>query len=299
MIRWAVVLAIAPMAPPAHAQDIFIQGEITRETLTQFIEALRVAPRPRVVLDGPGGEVLPALEIGRIIRERRLPTLIPERATCASACGLIWLAGTPRLLGPQAMVGFHAAATIAKSGRRSVSAPGNAIVGGYLRELAFDDQAITEMTRAPPRGMNWFDARRMGTLGLTAVSRAEPSSAPPATPSAPPPLASLDGLWEGEFRCGREVRTARLMVWRESARHAASFEFGPTDASPNLPHGALQLRGAANAEGRLRFQANSAASLAPGERAFGLLAWVEGAVMRAEVTHRPGCPPMSLRKAAR
>ena len=298
------------MAQPARAQDaIVIQGEITRETLARFTEALASAPRARVVLKGPGGEVMPALEIGRIIRERRLATLIPERATCASSCGLIWLAGAPRLLGAQALVGFHAAANVAKSGRRSVSAPGNAIIGGYLRELGFDDQAIYEMTRAPPRGMNWFNAGRMGALGLTQVSRAEPApgrpapSSPPQVPPSPPPSAprpattGLNGLWEGEFRCGREARTARMMIWREGSHHAASFEFGPTAASPNLAHGALQMRGATTTDGRVRFEPEGTASLAPGDRPIGLLAWVEGPDLRAEVTNRAACAPVSLRKA--
>src|SRR5262249_23497043 len=37
-----------------------------------------------------------AIEIGRIIRERRLNTTVPTSASCESACVLIWAAGVKR-----------------------------------------------------------------------------------------------------------------------------------------------------------------------------------------------------------
>lgn len=292
------------------AQDsIVILGEINRETLERFNEALRQAPRARVVLDSPGGQVFPALEIGRIIRERRLATLIPERGQCASSCGLIWLAGAPRELGPQAVVGFHAAATVSESGRRSVSAPGNAIIGGYLRELGFGDEAIFEMTRAPPRGMNWFNTARLNAAGIphgagsAAIAGTTRPAAPPPSPPEPPrpapaPSAAgargLEGLWEGEYRCGREARTARMMIWTEGGRQGASFEFGPTHGSPHLEHGMLQWRGTPLPDGRVRFQPESLPG--PGEGPPGLLAWLEGGLLKAEVINRR-CERVSLRQA--
>jgi hypothetical protein len=298
-LRWAT-LALC-LAGPAAAQSgrpasILIQGEIDRDTLTQFQEALRQAPRARIVLDSPGGAVLPALEIGRLIRQRRLATQIPEGGLCASACGLIWLAGAPRDLSPRALVGFHAAATISQSGRRSVSAPANAIIGGYLRELGFGDEAIFEMTRAPPRGMNWFNTAWLNALGISHGTGSGPPAVAEARPT-PPPAAStrgLEGLWEGEYRCGREARRARMMIWNEAGRPGASFEFGPTDASPHLEHGLVQLRGTPMPDGRVRFQPESRP--APGEGPPGLLAWLEGGLLKAEVMNRR-CEVVSLRKA--
>ena len=292
---------------------ILILGEITRETQTSFMEALSRAPRARIVVEGPGGEVIPALDIGRTIRERRLTTLIPERGNCASSCGLIWLAGQPRDLASSAAVGFHAAAAVSPSGRRSISAPANAIIGGYLRELGFGDEAIFEMTRAPPRGMNWFGPARLAALGVTfGTSSAQAARAmppPPAMPSqiAPPQvvpplgrspqMASLDGLWEGEFRCGRETRAARMLVWADGGRLGASFEFGPSAASPNLAHGAFQMRGSRLPDGKVRFQPETISVIAPGDAPIALLAWLEGGLLQGEVLNRQNCAPVSLRKA--
>jgi len=291
------------------SQDyILILGEITRETQTSFMEALSRAPRARIVLEGPGGQVIPALDIGRTIRERRLTTLIPERGTCASSCGLIWLAGLPRDLASSAAVGFHAAAAVSPSGRRSVSAPANAIIGGYLRELGFGDEAIFEMTRAPPRGMNWFGPARLAALGVTfgssSMQAARPVPQTPPMPSqvVPPPApspqtASLDGLWEGEFRCGRETRAARMLVWADGGRLGASFEFGPSAASPNLAHGAFQMRGSRLPDGKVRFQPESVSVIAPGDSPIALMAWLEGGLLQGEVLNRQNCAPVSLSKA--
>jgi len=291
------------------SQDfILILGEITRETQTSFMEALNRAPRAQIVLDGPGGLVFAALDIGRIIRERRLTTLIPEHGTCASSCGLIWLAGQPRHLALGGQVGFHAAASISERGQRSISAPGNAIIGGYLRDLGFDDRVIFEMTRALPQGMNWFDPARLAALGVTfgaSSTRAArimpqppamPSQiVPPSTPS--PQMASLDGLWEGEFRCGRETRAARMLVWADGARLGASFEFGPSAASPNLAHGAFQMRGSRLPDGKVRFQPETISVIAPGDAPIALLAWLEGGLLQGEVLNRQNCAPVSLWKA--
>ena len=324
----AISLLVLPggaWAQPARPAAILIQGEINRDTLTQFQEALREAPRARIILDSPGGSVLPALEIGRIIRERRLSTFIPDRTLCASACGLIWLAGAPRELAPLALVGFHAAATVSESGRRSISAPANAIIGGYLRDLGFGDEAIFEMTRAAPRGMNWFNTVRLTALGVShgpgsppaspaarpapTPTRTTPTQATPtqATPTQPAPSQAapsqaapnqagrvLEGLWVGEYRCGREARTARMMIWNDAGRPGASFEYGPTDASPHLEHGLVQWRGTAQPDGRVRFQPESRPP--PGEGPPGLLAWLEGGQLKAEVMNRR-CEVLSLRKA--
>jgi len=54
-----------------------------------------------VVLDSPGGLVDDAIEIGRIIRERRLNTTVPASASCVSACVLIWAAGVKRTVDGQ------------------------------------------------------------------------------------------------------------------------------------------------------------------------------------------------------
>src|SRR5215218_7359594 len=62
-----------------------------------------------VTLISPGGNPLPAMEMGKSIRKHAMATFVPGNRMCASACALIWLAGKPRTLESNARVGFHAA----------------------------------------------------------------------------------------------------------------------------------------------------------------------------------------------
>ena len=69
-----------------------------------------------VRLNSPGGLVLEGMEVGRVIRDARLETLIVRGDICASACALAFLGGTRqyatgngvgRRLEFGAMLGFH------------------------------------------------------------------------------------------------------------------------------------------------------------------------------------------------
>ena len=93
---------------------IALQGTITRaasfafETATARADALGCA-NPWLLLESPGGSLDDGIELGKAVRLKRLRTL--TRETCASACALIFLGGTDRLLvGPKARIGFHQAA---------------------------------------------------------------------------------------------------------------------------------------------------------------------------------------------
>lgn len=63
------------------------------------------APVSTLVLDSPGGRVAAARGLARLVREAGLSTEV--RGTCASACTLVFLAGTRRTLAPGARLGFH------------------------------------------------------------------------------------------------------------------------------------------------------------------------------------------------
>ena len=57
-------------------------------------------------LSGPGGAMVPGIEVARTIRMEGLDTRSEEE--CASACSLQWLAGVNRSLeGEEAQLGFH------------------------------------------------------------------------------------------------------------------------------------------------------------------------------------------------
>jgi hypothetical protein len=92
-----------------------------------------------VFLVSPGGSVRAAKEIGMRIRVRRFDTVVPSGELCASACGLVWLAGAKRFIAPSARIGFHAAYRSDDEQKRE-SGAGTAIVGAYLNELGLPEK---------------------------------------------------------------------------------------------------------------------------------------------------------------
>jgi hypothetical protein len=75
---------------------------------------------------------------------------------CASACGLIWLAGT-------LAIGFHAVYTQGENqqGQSEASLPsaqGNAMVGAYITRLGLPYAPVLCATKSAPNEMTWLTA---------------------------------------------------------------------------------------------------------------------------------------------
>src|SRR5206468_10482701 len=126
--------------------------------------------------------LLAGIRIGALIRAKKLTTLVPDGAQCASACALAWLGGTRRLVGEYASVGFHTA-YIMKTGAMSESGPGNAILGAYLNQLGLSERAILYITHAAPTSMQWMSMQEAAEYGIT-VAKLPPIQAGPGPADA-------------------------------------------------------------------------------------------------------------------
>lgn len=90
-----------------HNGKLKLRGTITSETANLFERKLRVSRVRSVVLNSSGGRILAAHRIASLIRKKGLNTEVD--GTCASACTLIFLAGSDRFLWPRSRLGFHQA----------------------------------------------------------------------------------------------------------------------------------------------------------------------------------------------
>src|SRR5215831_12666127 len=61
-----------------------------------------------ITLNSDGGLLSEGLAIAETITTKRFPTRVLSGNTCASVCGLIWLAGVLRNADLRARIGFHA-----------------------------------------------------------------------------------------------------------------------------------------------------------------------------------------------
>jgi len=170
----AEIWCYQPQNQPQNCVVIFIAGEIKEGDDIKFKQLLesRKVVGGVVFLSGPGGNVATGINIGREIKARKLVTVVNGDQVCASICGAIWLAGRDRFAHEDARIGFHSA-FLEKDGGAAVSGGGNAVIGGYYKELGLSDTAIYYLTNTPPEQMMWLNAKLATALGVTVMSNKE------------------------------------------------------------------------------------------------------------------------------
>jgi hypothetical protein len=160
---------------------ISIIGDIEQGDDTKFKRLALESAEGLVVLESSGGDLLPALEIGRAIQISGFGTYVAAGSVCTSSCALIWVAGSKRLLSRTARVGFHASYRD-NNGRQEEVGIGNALVGRYLTLLNLPERAVMFATAAAPDQVLWINPEndRSGIeFELFEIEEESPQPAPP------------------------------------------------------------------------------------------------------------------------
>lgn len=184
-------------ALPAYAADIVvtpigggdqmitIEGQIGPDDFDTFQrKASGLTGRVAVHLRGPGGNLISALRIGEFIRFKAWATAVGSE--CDSSCAAIWLAGVPRLMFPNARIGFHAASI---NGQERGN--GNALFGAYMNRLGLSYGAVLWATTAAPSDIAYLTPAKANELGIDAVvlhPDGRQTNYATAEPVTPPPL---------------------------------------------------------------------------------------------------------------
>lgn len=180
------VLSVAPataatievhgdVEPPVIA----IEGTVEPRDLAVFMDKTRGLSQAVVRMRSIGGSILPAMAIGRQLRDLGFATEV--RDYCNSACSLMWLAGTTRYLPPGSRVGFHQP----REQNHSVSIGGVALEASYLARLGLTDDAITWAVSAAPTDLKWLtpaDAQRLEIAIVPGSARTTAKRLLPALP---------------------------------------------------------------------------------------------------------------------
>lgn len=188
---WATASQGATIELEAISPDltlVHVTGDFEFGDQKKFIDTVLPLRRAVVVLESHGGSLDAGLEIGKAIRLKGFGTFVGDGALCASACGLAWLAGNPRIMTTSARVGFHAAS----DERRNITSVGNALIGSYLNHLGLPTAAVVYITRPDLGDMAWLtfeDARRhqIDVRHFDETQQPQTAAAPPAPTPAPPP----------------------------------------------------------------------------------------------------------------
>jgi ATP-dependent protease ClpP protease subunit len=104
-------LAKPPFVGSNASEQIFLQGEIVPGDYGRFVEFIRQDPdrflrQTHITIDSPGGDVVEALRLAKLIRLTYLSVRVNFDAGCVSACFFIYVSAVDRLSVPNS-VGIH------------------------------------------------------------------------------------------------------------------------------------------------------------------------------------------------
>ena len=100
-----MTIRLVPVPGEAPSAALLLQGHIVDGDLARLRRALAQGGYAALALNSPGGSVVEARDMARLIRRLEVPVVVPARAVCASACFLLFAAGRDKVAEPGAMIG--------------------------------------------------------------------------------------------------------------------------------------------------------------------------------------------------
>lgn len=180
------ITAVAPRYPGRVPTDdrwfIYLEGYIdtgATARLQRLLDGQRI--RSAVVyFDSPGGHVVEAMALGRLLRARRLATsvgastasiVVSRAGHCYSACPIAYAGGVRRSLEPGSVLGVHRA-------ENSVPVPDEAAFQGtvtgqvrnYLAEMGVSPELAAIMSAVPNDTIHDLSTAEAARLRLVNVS---------------------------------------------------------------------------------------------------------------------------------
>ena len=151
---------------------IGISGSFSWALPQSFEAMLAASPRvTTVLLDSPGGHLLPSLQVAAIIQRRGLDTVVTH--ACHSACTLAFLGGRQRLLSAEARLGFHQAHAPNVSPELA-----NSLLRSAYENFAIPAPFVAHTLRTPPSEL-WFPDRDELRAARVVTGNPPPGLIPP------------------------------------------------------------------------------------------------------------------------
>jgi ATP-dependent protease ClpP protease subunit len=160
---------------PAGIDSVMIalEQEITPADLKTLRDNPYLKAGKSVVLhlDSPGGDLLVAIEIGRLLRETRSSALVQSGKSCMSSCVLVLAGAVNRFVDPQSTIGIHrpfstsnAELTQAQATKRYRDL--EALSRTYLKDVNVPDALFDAMVMIPAEEMRVLSDDEIFKYGL-------------------------------------------------------------------------------------------------------------------------------------
>jgi hypothetical protein len=233
----SAALAVATVASvgsaPAHAMTytytaddkallVTGKGEIQFDEKAIFQKFMASLPKDATskptafMFDSPGGNIYGAYDVAELIREHKSATGVEDNAMCASACVLVWGAGSKKFATTTSHIGVHGiamdpAATPKDATKEQIDdlAKNKGVYEAtgtlqYVQQLAMygaPDHVVAKAIMTPAADMYWLNADDAKAWGVEVVAPPpKPLGAPtppvrPTQASANPTQAGAPGLY--------------------------------------------------------------------------------------------------------
>lgn len=207
-------------------RSLVLSGPIGMGSAARVERALKQAPAlRRVVLASPGGRLFEAHEIAGLVRERGLHTR--ARGDCASACTIVFIAGSQRSLVHPARLGFHRASVPSMNPLHHELA--NHRLAALYAEAGLPDDFVAGVLRTPAHRM-WFPpADVLWAAGVLPPPTLSPAL-DPALPADAPPARYREALDENLLWAALERRQPGVVDGAAARMHRARLRGQPLDA---------------------------------------------------------------------
>jgi hypothetical protein len=210
---------------------ILITGEITPGDADNFKSAIKQANDagkfvPNVRLNSDGGNLLEGVKLADAVRFGKISTNVGKNATCASACFLVFAAGTTKYASYGAQIGVHGASD--ETGSETVqSGAATVSMARIAKDLGVPDAIIGRMVVTPPSDMVWLTPQDLQSTGTTMVGK--PTQLAPTAENKPFPEQTAPG---NPVQLQPSAKAESPMSWGSMVENAVSLSAKQNGGTP-------------------------------------------------------------------
>ena len=192
---WLILFSASVLPMPASSEDlmsftavppsnrafagdvwaIYADGDIDDDAhsrLEKLIKQNKMGRFSFVYFNSPGGDVISAMKMGKIIRQYQFSTSIGKRSdgdpgVCASACVLAYLGGTFRFKPDEGVIGVHRffSKNVVKDPLDAAQVISGIIIS-YISEMGVDPELYTHMSRVSSDDISVLDNYTLHNLSV-------------------------------------------------------------------------------------------------------------------------------------
>ncbi|MGF6313702.1 hypothetical protein ABIB82_007902 [Bradyrhizobium sp. i1.8.4] len=216
---------------------IWITGEILPGDSDKFSLAVKQANDAgkyvaNVRLDSPGGNLLEGAKIADSIRFGKMSTNVGKTAICASACFLMFAAGSAKNVSYGAQIGVHGAS--GENGEETVASGAATVsMAKMAKELGVPPAIIGRMVVTAPSDMVWLSPQDLQSMGTTMMGRPSQTASPPvANLQQTPPTGPMSSAPSGANAAASRSSNNDVPTWGELLNKAMEKSASQNNGNP-------------------------------------------------------------------